>query len=110
MQGLGAESFQAVEFVSEGPDSTVWVTRNSKGLHLLVIDGFIASSELPRTNYMKWMGHLPALAVPEVRNALVICFGTGQTAHAVRRHRPERLDLVDVSSAVFRAGPLFPDR
>ena len=56
---------------------------------------------------MAWMGHLPALATPQLRNALVICFGTGQTAHAVRQHRPERLYVVDISRAVFDAAPFF---
>jgi spermidine synthase len=59
-------------------------------------------------HYMLWMGHLPALATPQLERALVICFGTGQTANAVRRHGPGQLDIVDSSSGVFRAAPLFP--
>jgi len=38
---------------------------------------------------------------PNPRHTLVICFGTGQTAHAVRDEMPERLDLVDLNAAVF---------
>jgi spermidine synthase len=53
------------------------------------------------------MGHLPALAVPRVETALVICFGTGQTADAVRRHAPERLASAEISPAVIEAAPLF---
>ena len=52
---------------------------------------------------MAWMGHLPALATPKVEQALVICFGTGQTANAVRQHRPAALQVVDVSAAVLGA-------
>jgi predicted membrane-bound spermidine synthase len=109
VQGEGSAAFAGVEFVSEGPDSTVSVTRNQRtGKPLLVIDGFIASSELAGTDYMEWMGHLPALATPELRRALVICFGTGRTAAALLRHGPERLDVAELNEAVLEAAPLFP--
>jgi spermidine synthase len=45
---------------------------------------------------------------PAPRRALVICFGTGQTANGVRREGVERLDIVDVSPAVLSMAPLFP--
>jgi spermidine synthase len=109
VQGEGSAAFAGVEFVSEGPDSTVSVTRNQRtGKPLLVIDGFIASSELAGTDYMEWMGHLPALATPELRRALVICFGTGRTAAALLQHGPERLDIAELNEAVLEAAPLFP--
>lgn len=95
-------------FVSEGPDSTVSVVDTGNGHRALIIDGFNASGEgSSGENYMAWMGHLPALAAPRLDDALVICFGTGQTANAVRAHRPVRLDIADLSAAVFRAAPLF---
>ncbi|MET0390255.1 MAG: fused MFS/spermidine synthase, partial [Polyangiales bacterium] len=108
VQGINSSDFGAVESVHEGPDSTVWVTRGRQdGERALVIDGFQASGEGPGTTYMQWMGHLPALAVHPLRSALVICFGTGQTANAVRQHDPASLTLVDVNAAVFAAAPLF---
>jgi spermidine synthase len=109
VQGPPEQNFEGVLYVSEGPDSTVWVTTaRSDGSRQLVIDGFIASSEDPEgTSYMRWMGHLPALAVPRLREALVICFGTGQTADAVRQHRPDQLHIVDINAAVFDAAELF---
>jgi hypothetical protein len=78
------------------------------GARQLIIDGFQASGEDASGHYMAWMGHLPALATPRVVRALVICFGTGQTANAVRKHRPDRLDIVDLSSEVFGAARFFP--
>jgi spermidine synthase len=108
VQGLAAREFEAPSFVAEGPDSTLWVARErSSGARVLVIDGFRASGEGPGTGYMGWMGHLPALAAGPLQSALVICFGTGQTAHAVRMHRPASLTVVDVNPAVFQAAPLF---
>ncbi len=111
IQGVRSDVYEEILYVAEGPDSTVWVGRageeHDNALDL-VIDGFAASGEAPGASYMVWMGHLPALAVPgELGEALVICFGTGQTADAVRRHRPEALWVVDVSRAVMSAAPLF---
>lgn len=109
VQGFGADQdFRQVLYVAEGPDSTVWVTIEARtAMRKLVIDGFAVSGEGVGEHYMLWMGHLPALATPQLERALVICFGTGQTANAVRRHGPGRLDIVDSSSGVFRAAPLF---
>jgi spermidine synthase len=110
VQGFGADQdFRQVLYVAEGPDSTVWVTIEARtAMRKLVIDGFAASGEGVGEQYMLWMGHLPALATPRLERALVICFGTGQTANAVRSHAPGQLDLVDLSAAVFRAAPWFP--
>ena len=110
VQGYGVRKYRDIAFVSEGPDSTVWVAHNHRsGVKKLVIDGFEASGEHGLgEHYMRWMGHLPALALGEsIDDALVICFGTGQTANAVRKHRPSRLDIADVNAAVFLAAPLF---
>ena len=108
VQGIFAQSFYDLKYVAEGPDSTVWVARHpGTGALNLVIDGCPATAEGPGTSYMAWMGHLPALAVPELRNALVIGFGTGQTAHAVRQHSPEVLSAVDINATVFEAARFF---
>ena len=92
----------------EGVDATLAVADTEDGQRLLFIDGFVATGESSSSHYMAWMGRLPMLVHPAPRRALVICFGTGQTANAVRRENPESLDIVDLSSAVPRAAPLFP--
>ncbi len=109
VQGYGSETaFDGVLYLAEGADHTVWVTRNrAQDAVTLVIDGFAASAEGAGSEYMRWMGHLPGLARPSPKNALVICFGTGQTTHAVRMHGPEKLWVADVSAEVFAAAPLF---
>ncbi|MCZ6465073.1 MAG: fused MFS/spermidine synthase [Proteobacteria bacterium] len=106
-RGLGSASWLELLFLEEGPDNTVSVVRNAHGRLALVIDGFVVSGEGVGSEYMEWMGHLPAMAAPRLENALVICFGIGQTANAVRRHRPGALHLVDVNEAVFAAADLF---
>lgn len=110
VQGYGVRDYNRVVFVSEGPDSTVWVAHSNRtGRRRLVIDGFEASGQdQDGEHYMRWMAHLPALAHEgPIENALVICFGTGQTADSVRQHGPKRLDIADVNPAVFEAAPLF---
>ena len=108
VQGYHAKRFEQVLHVHEGPDSTLWVTRDAQThKRALIIDGFLATSEGGNTEYMGWMGHLPALAAGRLDRALVICFGTGQTAYAVWQHAPARLDIVDVSSAVLDAAGYF---
>ncbi|MCB1840735.1 MAG: fused MFS/spermidine synthase, partial [Alphaproteobacteria bacterium] len=100
---------------TEGPDSTVTVVEFSKNKErALVIDGFIATSQLETKKgsalpiqYMLWMGHLPMLLHPDPKKALVICFGTGQTANAVRRENPQSLTIVDINKNVFNMAGYF---
>ncbi|MBL9159147.1 MAG: fused MFS/spermidine synthase [Verrucomicrobiales bacterium] len=94
-----------------GPDASISVIAHEGG-RVLVINGFATAGEShgdsdARFRYMDSMGRLPMLLHPDPRNALVICFGTGQTAHAVRDENPARLDLVDLNAAVFELGDLF---
>ncbi len=98
----------------EGPNATITAVQYTGNKSALIIDGFVAAYERPEQNrasvhYMPWMGHLPMLAHPDPRNALVICFGTGQTANAVRNENPERLDIVDVNPQVLKLAHYFAD-
>ncbi len=91
----------------EEPDATVAVVETTGGNRTLVIDGFAASTDAVGSHYMPWMGHLPMLRHADPKVALVICFGTGQTANAVRQEDPRELDVVDVSAGVFALAPQF---
>ena len=107
VQTIGpSEQYEIVAY-REAPDSTISVIENSYGRRSLLIDGFVATSEFESAAYMEWMGRLPMLLHEKPERALVICFGTGQTAHAVRDEGPLRLDVVDVSSAVLKMAPYF---
>lgn len=92
----------------ETPDSTISVAATRDGERVLVIDGFSAAKEGEFAEYMAWMGRLPMLAHANPERALVICFGTGQTANAVYREGVSALDIVDVNAAVFRMARHFP--
>jgi predicted membrane-bound spermidine synthase len=105
---VGAPGAYTVLRYREGPDATVAVIDDAGGNRGLVIDGFLASAVGPSTHYMRWMGHLPMLLHPDPKRALVICFGTGQTADALRAEGPGDLHIVELSSAVYAMAPLFP--
>ena len=106
---LGAGPHSAYQLVAfhEGPDSTVSVVER-QSRRWLYIDGFAASDESQVADYMVWMGRLPMLLHPAPKDALVICFGTGQTANAVRQEGIEHLDIVDINQAVFDMAGHFP--
>jgi len=84
------------------------VVEGTDGVRRLVIDGFVATTELPgAAAYMEWMGRLPMLLHRDARSVLVIAFGTGQTAHGARAEGLERLDIAEISPAVLAMAPLF---
>ncbi|MEM9189765.1 MAG: fused MFS/spermidine synthase [Myxococcota bacterium] len=109
VQGFASYGFGEVLYVAEGPDATVWVTRETRsGVRKLVIDGFEASGEDGISEYyMRWMGALPTLGIGRLRRALVICFGTGQTARALRDQGPAELEIAELSAAVLDAADFF---
>lgn len=91
-----------------GPDVTTSVVQTKQGVNVLFIDGYAATGEFGfNSAYMDAMGRLPMLLHPAPKDALVICFGTGQTARAVLDENPAALTLVDVNPAVFDLAGFF---
>jgi spermidine synthase len=103
--GVSSADYEILAF-REGPDVTTSVVRNRRSTQLF-IDGFSASGEMAGAEYMDWMGRLPMLLHPAPENALVICFGTGQTARGVLDENPRHLDVVDINPAVFAMAGYF---
>jgi spermidine synthase len=91
----------------QGPDATVSAIEVPGGDRILVIDGFETTAETATAHYMAWMGRLPMLLHPDPRSALVICFGTGQTAEAVVDEGAKSLDVVELDPSVLALAPLF---
>lgn len=114
----GIHDYRVVQYL-EAPDSSVSVVEGPdpagaaipggplEDSRMLVIDGFVASSNARTAHYMAWMGRVPMLLNADPKRALVICFGTGQTVNAVRQEGPDRVDVVDINSRVFQCAPLF---
>ncbi len=92
----------------EATDATVSVALDGARNRQLIIDGFQTSGEAPEGHYMQWMGRLPMLIHSHPTRALVICFGTGQTANAVRREGAAAEDIVELSPAVIALAHWFP--
>ncbi|MBL9114843.1 MAG: hypothetical protein JNJ83_07515 [Verrucomicrobiaceae bacterium] len=91
-----------------GPDVTTAVADVEGGHRVLFIDGYGATAEAGElTGYMWQMGRQPMELHGKAGAALVICFGTGQTARAVLDAGATRVDLVDINPAVFETARLF---
>jgi spermidine synthase len=96
----------------ETPDVTIAAVEYADGGRALLINSVLAAWEAgnkarPSIHYMAWMGHLPMLLNPDPKKVLVICFGTGQTANAVRNENPQQLDIVDLNRQVFQLAHIF---
>jgi spermidine synthase len=107
VQGRGIGEAKVLES-NEGPDSTSTVIELPDGTRKLIIDGFEATAEhISAQAYMTWMGHLPMLLHRDPQLALVICFGTGTTANAVRTERPKQLHIVELDPNVLEVAHYF---
>jgi spermidine synthase len=100
--GLG-EGGRAVEAYRGTPQHLFWVRRGADGSAALMFDRHSMSADGWRANvYMRLMAHFPLLLVPEPKRALLICFGVGSTADAIRLHSGvERVDVVDLNRSVY---------
>jgi spermidine synthase len=90
-----------VEAHRDDASASVSVVRRPRGTRTLRIDGFDASTDSAESGYMAMMTHIPMLLHPDPRRLLVICFGTGRTAGTGLLYPETRIDVVDVSPAVF---------
>ena len=100
--GLG-EGERRVEAFRSSPQHLFWVKRNAAGAASLMFDRHSMSGTGWRGRvYMRLMAHFPLLLVPEPKRALLICFGVGSTADAIRLHSGvERVDVVDLNRSVY---------
>ncbi len=76
---------------------------------LLYYDNMSLSNTRPNTQlYMRLMAHFPLLAHPNPKDALLICYGVGNTASAIARHETiERIDVVELNRNVIATAPEF---
>ena len=107
VQSQTVEPNHRVLAAHEGPDATVSAIEVSNGDRILVIDGFETTAETATAHYMAWMGRLPMILHPHPQSALVICFGTGQTAAALVDEGADSLDVVELDPAVLAMAPWF---
>ncbi|OGK84449.1 MAG: hypothetical protein A2X52_08865, partial [Candidatus Rokubacteria bacterium GWC2_70_16] len=93
-------------YYRDGPSATVAVHRQGERIVLRVNGKTDASTggDMP-TQLIS--GHLPLLAHPEPRTALIIGLGSGITAGAVARHPVERIDIAEIEPGVVEASRFF---
>jgi spermidine synthase len=96
-------------YYREGRGSTISVVEDSAGVRRLQIDGkVVASDAASDLRHELLLGHLPVLAHPAPRSALVVGLGAGVTLGAVAAH-PEltSIAVVEIESAVAPGSRLF---
>ena len=105
----GRLAAEGVLAVSEGAEQTVVVTGSAAGPARLWTSGHPMSSTTPHAQrYMRFMAHLPLLLHPDPSRALVICYGVGNTTHAVSLHPSvSAIDVADLSPEVLRHAGWF---
>jgi spermidine synthase len=97
-------------YCDEAVGGTVAVYEFPDGSRVLRVNG---AGEVP-TNHaaiktFRLLGNLPMLLHEAPEDVLVIAFGGGITLDAVERHRPRRLDCVEVVPGVLGAADLFAE-
>ena len=96
-----------IERINEGPTTTAALSirrfHGEEAYRELLTPGVLMSdTRLGSRRYMGLMGHLPLLFSADGSEALVICYGTGNTARSLLSYQALRhLDVVDISREVL---------
>ncbi len=93
-------------FYRDGLTATVSVHQEGP-LTSLRVNGKTDASNGLDMHMQLMLGHLPLLARPDARSALVVGLGSGVTVGAVARHPVERIDVVEIEPAVVTAASFF---
>ncbi len=97
-----------VLYYREGRGSTVSIMDMPMGLGLLVNGKAVASDSIQAHQIQLMLGHVPLLAHPNPKKALVIGLGTGITLSSVTAHESlEEVTLVEIEPAVLAAQPYY---
>lgn len=85
------------------PQHFFWIRDNPDRTRSLMFDGHsMSASAAAGQIYMRAMAHVPLLLHPDPKRALLICFGVGMTADAIRMHATiGRVDVVDLNPSVY---------
>ncbi|RLB64094.1 MAG: hypothetical protein DRI90_05460 [Deltaproteobacteria bacterium] len=103
------ERHQLLRHYEEARTSTVSVIENQiNGERQLLINAVNeVTTRLVHDQSFKLLGHLGPLLHPEPQTGVMICLGAGLSAGAALSHPLERLDVIDLSSAVARGARHF---
>jgi spermidine synthase len=93
-------------FYRDGLTATVSVHREGPTT-LLRVNGKTDASNGVDMHMQLMLAHLPLLLHPDARSVLVVGLGSGVTAGAAATHPVERVDVVEIESAVVEAAGFF---
>jgi spermidine synthase len=101
----------AVVYYREGRTSTISVVERRDGARVLLVNGkAVAADALGDIQIQFLLGHVPVLAHPDPKTALVVGMGTGFTLGGVTAHSSlQEITLVEIEPAVLAAQSLFSD-
>lgn len=102
-------SASRVVSIDEGRVETIAVLEAQSGERNLFTNGHnMSGTGLAAQRYMRAFAHIPLLLADAPQDVLVICFGVGNTAHAVSLHPSvRRLEIADLSRNVLEHAPDF---
>jgi len=95
-------------YYKDDSNMTVTVTRDDEGDELyLRVNGKVDATAKGDLATQILLAQVPLVLKPETKTVLVVGLGSGITAGSVLRHPIERLDVVEISSAVVEAERFF---
>jgi len=94
-------------FYKDGTSETVAVLESPEGARFLRINGKTDGSDRGDIYTQSLLGILPALYRPDASDNLVIGLGTGITLGSLLDFSVDRVDVLEISSAVVEASRLF---
>lgn len=103
------EQHQTLLYYEEARTGTVSVTHNAiNGEKVLMMNAVneVTTRQVHDESF-KLLGHLAPLLHPEPHKGVMICLGAGLSAGAATLHPLDRLDVIDLSSAVPHAAAKF---
>ena len=94
--------------IQEGINETLAVVQ-TEGVRTLMTNGHpMSNTAVDAQRYMRAFVHVPLLQIEAPKDALVICFGVGNTLHATSLHPSlERIEIADLSHNVLSHGGFF---
>ncbi len=110
--GSSTRELKLVDYL-EGDFSTLSVVEDTrKKTRTLFVNGFstaTVSEQFGGTSYMQAMGFVPMMLHPKPKDALVICFGTGNTIGTVASFPEVRVDGVEIDRNVLSMAHWFSE-
>jgi spermidine synthase len=103
------DHYDEILFYDEGEAATVMVLRySSEETRSLMINGHNTAYTSRRDlSANRQLGYIPYVLHPNPKNAFVVGFGLGVTAHTLSRPDMDHVDVAEIVPGVIQAAPVF---